>query len=462
MNFKTDIILYLLSDMKPNVLKNKFTAFFALTLFLGFSAFSQNKTLYPGTKAEALQDSLVKDYKASKVLDYNNARDALWGAVAGHNNEQLEGVYTGYTITINSSASNPRTEAYNKGINCEHTWPKSKGASSGYAKSDMHHLFPTREEANSTRSSYPFADIDDNQTDKWFYKDKILTSKPTTNIDAYSEYESKGYFEPREEHKGNVARAMFYFYTMYKSQADKSFFLQQKDVLYKWHVQDPVDAEEIWRNEFIASKQGNLNPFILDSSLILRAYFPEFVNENILKVSPGEYTVYSGADTTLILEVNTNAASWEVTCDENWVSIKSDFSKKQIIVSLDKNDTEKKRQAFILVKANGIEQIVSVIQLSVGNTTPILESESLSRFFKVYPNPFNEKISFTFDISQPSNVQILIFNGNGQIVKTHFNFYPEPGTFEFDFETNDMEPGYYYYNFILNDSEKRGEIILAE
>ena len=43
---------------------------------------------------------------------------------------------------------------------------------------------------------------------------------------------------------------------------------KNKNTLYKWHVQDPVDAEEIWRNDYISTKQTKKNPFILDSSLI--------------------------------------------------------------------------------------------------------------------------------------------------------------------------------------------------
>jgi endonuclease I len=39
-------------------------------------------------------------------------------------------------------------------------------------------------------------------------------------------------FEPRESVKGDLARAVFYFYTIHKSQADDSYFAEQKQTLY--------------------------------------------------------------------------------------------------------------------------------------------------------------------------------------------------------------------------------------
>ena len=37
---------------------------------------------------------------------------------------------------------------------------------------------------------------------------------------------------------------------------------QDQDVLKQWHLQDPPDAWEIARNDFIESEQGNRNPFV--------------------------------------------------------------------------------------------------------------------------------------------------------------------------------------------------------
>jgi len=259
----------------------RFLSAFLLISCLFLYSFGQNQEdIYKEKKGQDLVTLISNNYKPASVLSYNNARDELWGAVAKHNNDSLRCVYSGLKVYINPLAANPRTEAYNKGIDCEHTWPQSMGASTNEipsnAKCDMHHLFPTRSLVNSSRGNLPFKEIADIETDTWYRFDKALTIKPTSFIDEYSEKDNDGWFEPREDHKGNVARALVYIYTIYSTQLDNIFWQKQMSTLYQWHYLDPVDAEEYWRNNFIASKQGNKNPFILDSTLFRRAYFPQY------------------------------------------------------------------------------------------------------------------------------------------------------------------------------------------
>ena len=140
---------------------------------------------------------------------------------------------------------------------------------------DMHHIFPARVLANSDRGSLPYNEINDNSTEFWYINSTRTSNKPSTNIDGYSE-KINGFFEPRESVKGDVARAIMYFYTMYKPQADSAdpdFFDQQKDILCQWHYDDPVDQKEWERTFNIATyQQDKPNPYVLDCSLAERAY----------------------------------------------------------------------------------------------------------------------------------------------------------------------------------------------
>ena len=195
----------------------------------------------------------------------------MYGTI-DNKNGQIIGVYTGFTITANT-----RGDAFDKGINTEHTWPQGLFDKDEPMRGDIHHLFPTRIEANSARSNFPFDEIPDNQTNKWFYLENESSTIPSSNIDLYSELDSGSRFEPREDHKGNVARSIFYFWTMYQDRAkvsdDASFFHDMKDVLLQWHDLDPVDESEVNRSIAIEDVQGNLNPFVHDSTLVRRAYF---------------------------------------------------------------------------------------------------------------------------------------------------------------------------------------------
>ena len=96
-------------------------------------------------------------------------------------------------------------------------------------------------------------------------------------------------FEPREEQKGNTARAMFYFYAMYSNVADDEFFELQKETLMNWHYYDAADEIETERTWEIAQYQDGLpNPFVLDSTLAGRIWYPQ---SNLLVVYNGGWNL---------------------------------------------------------------------------------------------------------------------------------------------------------------------------
>ena len=229
------------------------------------------EVIFPGLSGTALSSRLVADYSVDNSLGYGRARDFMYSQL-DNDNGVVYGIYSDFAAAVNPNSSNPRQEAYQNGdgINAEHSWPQSRGAT-GIARSDLHHLFPSQVDVNRRRSNSPFAEINDQQTEDWILEGQMLPTMPTVNIDAYSEATSRA-FEPREAVKGNIARAMFYFYTIYRNQADDSFFQQQVNTLCDWHGADPADIAEVERSREIATRQGNDNPFVLDATLARRLY----------------------------------------------------------------------------------------------------------------------------------------------------------------------------------------------
>ena len=227
---------------------------------------------------QPLLDYVVNNYKTSTTLGYNTARDTLYEIIDLQEGNQLSCVYSGYTITLDTTLD-PSTDAYNQGINCEHTYPQSMGASEEPQKSDMHHLFPCKSNVNSSRGNDPYAEIPDEDTDTWYRNDYSQDTIPTEYIDEFAEKDNppdpnNEVFEPKENHKGDASRAMFYFFAMYNDVADTNFWNEQRDVLLDWHYYDEVDDWELNRTWAIASYQENQpNPFILDSSLARRIWY---------------------------------------------------------------------------------------------------------------------------------------------------------------------------------------------
>lgn len=199
-------------------------------------------------------------------LGYTNARRRMYNYI-DNDNSRIEDVYSGYRRNWNYGGSGTNPDP----INCEHTVPQSFFGSSEPMRSDIHHLFPVHKSVNSSRSSWPFGEINDNQTTRWWRNGSSQSSKPSSSIDEYSEY-TFGMFEPREEIKGNIARAVFYFFTMYPTQAGSISSVGDIQVLYQWHLQDPVDADEADRNDDIEFYQGNRNPYVDHPELVARAW----------------------------------------------------------------------------------------------------------------------------------------------------------------------------------------------
>lgn len=256
---------------------------FLLIFFFNNLAYSQYKyqPVLSGLSGQALLDKLVENYKPLTVLDYGTARDTLFFNVY-RQNDSLACIYSDFKLPLPNGVD-PTTFVYmngsKDGINCEHAYPQSKGAVGG-AKSDMNILYPAKASVNEVRGNLPYGDSPDNKTQIWYYKKAELSSIPTVNKDLYSELNAS-VFEPRESFKGNVARAVFYFFTMYHEEAitaDPAFFNSQVNTLCQWHLQDPVDSLE-WERAAIISKyqNGRKNPYVLDCTLPYRTFCPNYL-----------------------------------------------------------------------------------------------------------------------------------------------------------------------------------------
>lgn len=141
-----------------------------------------------------------------------------------------------------------------------HQWMPTYPSTTGDEYQDYHQLFPTdQNNANAIRSNYPLGEVA-NAT-YTFMGCKLGT-------DVYG----NTVFEPRDQHKGDAARAIMYEAVCYTS-VGGSWALpnpisgtipygQDQNILKKWHYQDLPDNWEIARNDFIDSLQGNRNPFV--------------------------------------------------------------------------------------------------------------------------------------------------------------------------------------------------------
>ncbi|MCH8558840.1 MAG: endonuclease [Balneolia bacterium] len=237
-----------------------------------------HETIFPGLTGNQLLDSLWVHYRPELVLSYDDARDLMF-TFTDNNNDQIICIFTGDTLYVPSDAENPRADYTNPLWSTEHIWPQSKGAGAGVARRDLHHLRSIRQDVNASRGNRPFAFIEPNQVSRWWKGTIIQNETPESGLGEWSRTGNDWLFEVWDSQKGDVARAMFYFYTFYRNEADAidaEYFYIQKNELRSYHNLDIVDAVEADRNSRIETIQGNLNPFVIDSTLVRRAFFEGF------------------------------------------------------------------------------------------------------------------------------------------------------------------------------------------
>lgn len=239
--------------------------------------------------ANGLQDGALKDALKTLIRDhtaipYGNGANSTWG-VFYYSDRDEEGycmdMYCDdwYKFSTVGSAVT--------GCNIEHSFAKSWwGGASNDAYKDCYHLNPSNATANSARSNYPLGvpekDLKSNTGSLKVGK----MHHPTMDVDFYV-------FEPKDEYKGDFARAYFYMATCYghwsngdidnvlsayngwrldNKDVGSKFAMQndnylefqpwEQEVLIRWHRQDPVSIKEIRRMDAVSDFQHNRNPFI--------------------------------------------------------------------------------------------------------------------------------------------------------------------------------------------------------
>jgi endonuclease I len=150
-------------------------------------------------------------------------------------------------------------------FNREHLFPQSVFNKQRPMRTDFFHIYPTDGYVNNRRGSYPFGEV---KRAEWTSRNGSKLGKNT-----FGDYNGK-VFEPIDEFKGDIARALLYFATRYENKIHKwnhamldgsntrvykGWFIA---LLLKWHKLDPVSAHELKRNDIGYKFQGNRNPFI--------------------------------------------------------------------------------------------------------------------------------------------------------------------------------------------------------
>ncbi len=184
----------------------------------------------------------------------------------------MEDIYSSkpYKSRDNGSSASTCGTGWNK----EHTVPQSWFGEATPMKSDAFHVYPTDIKMNSVRSSYPYGENNAAKScSSWGYGSLGSSTFPGYEGTVFDPGEGGEY----GSYKGDLARTYFYMATRYRTTnftggtggtsftysggvADLTDYM--RDLMLKWHREDPVSPKELYRNNAIYAHQHNRNPFI--------------------------------------------------------------------------------------------------------------------------------------------------------------------------------------------------------
>jgi hypothetical protein len=397
-------------------------------------------------------------------LGYNLARDKMFmefdnqkvnGQGAAENT--LECVYTGRLAVGYTSRTVAQGSPYN--FNTEHTWPQSNFGEAEPMKSDLYHLYPTDITANSMRANYPFGKVVSNIS--WQVGGSKLGNNSSGQI----------VFEPRDVHKGDVSRSMFYFITRYPVNYGGFFTQTQENVFREWNKLDTVGVVESNRNNAIALLQLKRNPFIDHPEFVDRIYSfatsnvrPTFAELHVLPLKIDFDSTYISEFTTQQLYI-ANGGSATLNIDSITIS-DSRFTSYDNITSIEAYsvnkiqiefipDSLKNYSALLTVYSNaGVKEILLT---GIGKDNAVnVEDETISLIAfaleQNYPNPFNPYTIIKYTVPnvtlsgvEGSRVQLKVFDILGNEVATLVNEFKTAGNHQVNFNASNFSSGIYFY-----------------
>lgn len=296
-------------------------------------------------------------------------------------------------------------------------WPSAPGTTKELPEfSDLHNLFPAHQaNANLRRSNYPFGVV----------VTPTYTS-PTGLGKLGKDSANQTVYEPRPEHKGDLARALFYMAVCYNGSASLNWYLpgiQNQNILREWNRQDPPDAYEIARNEFIASVQGNRNPFIDHPEWADRINFSNLTYISGVKQPALEITRPTGSD-QWGFDVS-NLVSWNSSDIDSITILLSQDSMQTwevIAASLPANaDSFIYIRSGIFAKPYGVVVIKDLASSAADTSSYFFLKASMGlkslgdNSFKVFPNPAGNTLFVHFPSGEFTG-DLVLFDLSGRQV----------------------------------------------
>jgi endonuclease I len=422
-----------------------------------------------GKSGEQLKSALtVIAAKGHTALGYTIARDRMYGNIDNIGGE-VECIYTGRKATFNT-----RSGATANNFNCEHTWPQSKFSEADPMVSDINHLFSSDEAANSKRSNFPFGVV---TSASW----NVGGSKYGTG------YGGQTVFEPRDEHKGDCARAMLYFITRYPNNygsfwADSPY---QEAAFRDWNKRFPPTARSKARNNGVQQYQGNRNPYIDHPEFVERISAftgtatvatspkligsPEIVchSKAAVGVQVGWFEIFANVGTAPLKITSAVFSSPFYSLKDSLGDIEPNGYRRIGISYVPTAVTPDSVSTLTLTYSDGAavkQTIITIKAQSIIASVPGSSRPGTFQLAQNFPNPFNPSTTVTFSLPEGSkrHVTLKVFDVLGKEVSEPVNSEMDAGEHTVNVSLKDMNSGIYFYRLQSGSRTQTRKMLLLK
>ena len=339
-----------------------------MLLVAALTATAQSNGYYDGTEGltgNALKAKLHAIIKNDNHTSYSGLWSAYYQTDRRPGTNYVWDIYSdrpGGTPPYNYTLGSDQCGSYNGEGDCynkEHLWAQSWTNNDGTHKTDLHHVYPTDGYVNGKRSNYAFGEV----------RNATWTSMNGGKLGPNTVAGFNGtVFEPIDEYKGDIARALMYVSVRYYTE-DSSWSTSDmtnksviKDwamtMLLRWNREDPVSQKEIDRNNAANNIQGNRNPFVDDPEFAERIWNPNWTGID------DQYV------TTMIVDVWPNPATSTVNIKgENLNAVYMYNSMGQLILTVDMQDSDNQT----VIDVNGLNSGIYFMNIISENGNSVLK-----------------------------------------------------------------------------------------
>lgn len=248
-----------------------------------------------------------------------------------------------------------------------------------------------------------------------------------------------------------------------------------------WTTQ--VESGINWGNGYVSAQcigtGSALYPFFNSSpGFISRLISPIYVPTNGFRDSlifSRAYAQRTGYIDNLQLYTSTNSgASWQLlttystsdlitapSSNNYYTPNCNDWQNKSILLPINVN-----RIYFRAISGNGNNLFIDDIIIKASSVTGVNNygTEIPEKYFLYnnYPNPFNPTTKIRFDISEKSNVKVVVYNTLGEIIAVLVDEILKAGKYETSFTALNISSGIYFYNITTKNFTQTNKMILVK